>query len=152
VPRQAHADYQMPWYSRVQGQRDFPHPTSIAEFREWPELTPAAQFHLVYLEVCDRCLRSHWLDQWQEVLAVGPFVHRRQRHESVPFVIVASYRRPYRHLLAASEALADAYREFGILPDLHLLHESAAQLFYETKDGQWMKTVRYSIRLGERRL
>lgn len=145
-------DFQLPWYPRLSRYHEIGHPSSIAEFGDWPDLDDLARFHLRFLEMCEVSLRSKWLDPWKEILAIGPFLYRQKKYNKVSFVVVANYRRPYRHLLRSSQALADPYLEFGVLPDIHLLPARTARDCYEFENRQWMKTTRLSVYLGERRL
>ena len=134
-----------PWRSRLPRERFVEHPTSIEAFKDWPQLDKTAWIHLHYLEWCEKQIIDNWLDPWQDVYAVGPFLERRRRHTTIPFVAVVNYRRPYRHLLALSRALAEPFLEFGILPDIHLLSMRARRILDEIENTDWEKTKMISI-------
>jgi len=136
-----------PWRSRLPRERFVEHPTSINAFRDWPQLDKdkVASMYLHYLEWCGKQIINHWLDPWRDVYAVGPFLGRRRRQNIVPFVAVVNYRRPYRHLLTLSRALAEPFLEFGILPDIHLLSVQARRVLDETDNIDWEKTKMISI-------
>ena len=85
----------------------------------------------------------------EDVLAVGPFLSRRRIYPTVPFIIVADYRQPYRHLLKMSEILADVYQEFLILPDLHMISSKVAEELNEHQNIYWNRTKMVSVRWSE---
>jgi hypothetical protein len=141
--------YRLPWESRLPRLKaaSIKHPTSLSEFKKWPKLNDVARRHLMYLELCEEQLKSKWLGSWREVFATGPFLNREKGYASIPFIIVANYRRPFRHILKLSQILADAYLEFGILPDVHLLSTKTVQILNQTGNLQWIKTRKVSISL-----
>ena len=140
---------ELPWRSRLPRGKFIEHPTTIDDFRQWPQLDESSYTYLSYLSMCDKQLKGTWIDAWESVFAVGPFLGRRRVYSSIPFVIVANYRRPYRHLLRLSEILADVYLEFGILPDLHILPIKVVTQLDEFQNIQWTKTKMVSIRWAE---
>ena len=152
MPRKTKKVYKLPWESRLPRLRaaSIKHPTSLSEFKSWPQLNDVAQGHLAYLKLCDEQLKNKWLSSWREVFAVGPFLNCKKEHDSIPFVIVVDYRHPYRHILKLSEILADAYLELGILPDIRLLSTKTVQILDQTKNIQWIKTGKISIPLGKK--
>lgn len=134
------------WQSRLPRRRFVEHPTTIAEFKEWPELNKPAFNHLTFLSMCDDYLRQKWNDPWQSIFAVGPFLKRKRTHSFIPFVLVANVRKPYRHLLTLSEILTNAYLEFQIFPDLYILPKNMVVMLDEFQNINWLKTKMISIR------
>jgi hypothetical protein len=123
------------------------HPTTLEQFKNWGQLTQAEHHHLAFLEYSNQRLEGKWLDPWKEVLAVGPFINRKKQYASVPFIIVANYRWPYRHFLRMSQLLVDTYIEFEILPDVHLLSVKGWEMLIESQNLQWLRTEKVSISL-----
>ncbi len=140
----------LPWQSRLPRERFVEHPKSVDDFKDWPQLDRVAQDHLRYLEWCGKQLRQNWLEPWMDIFAVGPFLKRSRLYRTIPFVAVVNYRRPYRHILALSQALAEPYLEFGILPDIHLLSIQAQAMLDETENIHWEKTKMVSVHWSKR--
>jgi hypothetical protein len=137
-----------PWGRRLPHGRVAEHPTSLGEFRQWSQLDELSHTYLAYLSMCDDRLTNGWLKSWVNVFAVGPFVGRKRRHKTIPLIVVANYRRPYRHLLKLSELLADVYLEFLIFPDLYLLPAKFVEELEQIQNAQWIRTKMVSIRLA----
>lgn len=148
MPESFEESYIFPWYSRIRRIKGIYHPDSIEKFRTWPDLNKTAQIHLSYLEFCDKLLKQGWSSEWKQILAVGPFVKRSRMYGSIPFVIIADYDYPYKHLLNISEVLADAFLEFAILPDFHIFTDDFVKYLEETDNREWKNTQRISILLG----
>lgn len=148
MPDSYGAPHIFPWYSRMRRIKGIDHPDSIESLRNWPHLSRTDQVHGAYLEFCDKSLQGGWSSEWKQILAVGPFVKRKRMYGSIPFVIIADYDYPYKHLLNISEVLADAFLEFAILPDLHIFTDDFAEYMEKTDNREWKNTQRISIPLG----
>jgi hypothetical protein len=131
-------------------QRRFPsqpieHPVTWSQFANLQNIDRVAQVHREYLRMCDRHIRLDWIESWNELLAVGPFLGRKSPYHSIPFVLVTRYRLPYRHIIKLSELLAEAYLEFAILPDIHIIQPKLVTDLVNADNNQWNRTRHYSI-------
>lgn len=143
--------FELPWKERLPKRNNIEHPQSVNSFENWPisKNDDNAHKYLDYLKLCDEQVKRKWDDAWTNVLAVGPFLNRKNFYPVVPFVLVANYRRPYKHLLRLSEVLAYAYIEFGIFPDVHLVLSKLADGLDEIEHQDWYKTKLISINWSE---
>ena len=134
-------------WSRRFPRKSVEHPRFMYQFNDWQggDLDQVASYHNGYLRMCDKSIKERWLKEWFDVFAVGPFVERKRHHKIIPFVLVANFRQPYRHLIKLSEILAEAYQEFLILPDIHIILEDFVLELEETENSDWLKTKQYSI-------
>jgi hypothetical protein len=78
---------------------------------------------------------------------VGPFVSLRRRPKAVLIVAVVEYDNSYTAILEISDAMADAYVDYMILPDIHLLLPRTVELLEQDEDKRWERTKAVSIRL-----
>ena len=141
-------EYIAPWRWRLPTrQRDIEHPHTLEEYAAWPDLDRIDYEHLSYLRAVDEALRGKWLNTWQHILAVGPFLGLKRRYKSVPIVVIAEYEDPEADIEHLSNKLADAYMEYGILPDIHMLPEFVVQRLEQSQNSQWQRTKRVSISL-----
>lgn len=136
----------LPWSAQLPLHLSVDQPHTIQEFEAWPDLDQAADTHLTYLRTVDRQISTRWEASWEDVYAVGPFIGRRRRLPKIPFVLVAEYRRPYRHLLKLSKLLARPYQEFAILPDIHLMTARTKRELEDIHNWTWTQTKLASIR------
>lgn len=134
-------------WSRRFPRKSMEHPVRMYQFNDWRggDLNQAASYHNEYLRMCERNLKKSWLKEWFDVFAVGPFIERKRPHKIIPFVLVANFRQPYRHLIKLSEVLAEAYQEFLILPDIHIVLQDIVLELEESDNLDWLKTKQYSI-------
>jgi hypothetical protein len=139
---------QIPWWKRLPKGNKIEHPDSLDALKDWPKLNDAAKSHLNFLLQCDDYLQQFWLPPWKEMFAVGPFIWRKRTHSTIPFVIVAKYHRPYRHIVYLARALSIPYSQFGILPEIYLLSPERIKLFDKYQEAQWNLTQKVSVRLG----
>lgn len=123
------------------------HPRSLHQFDDWNQgnLDQAAFQHNGYLHMFGDRLQKGWLEGWRVVFAVGPFTERKRPHKTIPFVLIAEYRRPYRHLIRMSELLAQAYQEYLILPDIYIMTQDIVTELESADNREWIKTKQYSI-------
>ncbi|MDP2720183.1 MAG: hypothetical protein U1D67_05660 [Dehalococcoidia bacterium] len=135
----------LPWKSRLPEKAGDNHPGSLEEFKALEPMDGVARVHIKYLEECGRQFYRYWLPTWDEVMAVGPFQGRLRKYKSIPVIIVNQYKRPYRHVVALSEALNEPYRKFGILPVLYFLSRQEMKALEETKAREWEMTRKVSI-------
>jgi hypothetical protein len=141
-------EYIAPWQWRLPTrQRDIEHPHTLDEYAAWPDLDRIGYEHLSYLQALAEALRGKWLNTWQQILVVGPFLGLKRRYKSVPIVVVAAYEDPEVDIERLSNKLADAYIEYGILPDIHMLPEFAVQRLEQAQNLQWERTKQVSVSL-----
>jgi hypothetical protein len=139
--------FRPPWIerlSRVPRRVHGRHPQTLIELSEYEHPSPFFGF----LRHSADGLRSHWRPNWREVLVIGPFIGRRDSIHSVasiPFVLYGDIRSIVVSLDAVSNALADSYTEFGILPDIFIFKESFVRELEESDNWNWTLTRRLSI-------
>jgi hypothetical protein len=109
----------------------------------------SASPYQTFLQYSADGLRSHWRMNWREVLAVGPFAKQTHRPVvSIPFILYGDIRSIVPSLDAMSEALAPAYAEFGILPDIFVFREQFVRELEQGKNLNWALTRRFSVSIG----
>lgn len=99
--------FQPPWMGRLRraAMTRRRYPTSLSELSEQGN-NPYEQI----LRSSADALKSHWRNNWREILAVGPFAQHRSLL-TIPFIVYGDIRSVYPTLDAMSEALADTYSE-----------------------------------------
>lgn len=117
------------------------YPTSLSELSEQGN-NPYEQI----LRSSADALKSHWRNNWREILAVGPFAQHRSLL-TIPFIVYGDIRSVYPTLDAMSEALADTYSEFGVLPDIFVFKEKFVEELSAENNWNWHLTKRFSISL-----
>lgn len=137
-------DRPLPWIHSAEGRRDN-EPRNLSELELRAAHDRVAEQHYYYLRKVDDELIGRWGSEWDQLLAVGPFTDLPHRRRTVPFVLVADYRRPYRHLLKLARTLGNAYLEFGILPDVHLISTRLATELEYADNRLWEATKELSI-------
>jgi hypothetical protein len=140
------------WRSLPRWRHEQAHPNSLSALDEWiEEMDPTGRYPgtrllLSYLATASDGLHAQDDARWQAVLALGPFTLRRRSPFSVPFIAVLSPRaRIATQLLVVGGALASAFLEFAILPDVHVLRSKELELLRRMDHAEWQKTLAFSI-------
>jgi|SRR5690606_7991568 len=135
----------VPWLPRVPREARRAQPHSLRELGEAAERDKVARQYHSFLSTVDEQVRDQWADEWDRLYAVGPFVRRTRRRRRVPFVLVANYRKPYRHLVQLSRLLVEPYLEFNVLPDIHMIPTNLERRLTEAENPWWRATETMSI-------
>ena len=135
----------VPWLPRVPRGTRVAQPHSLQELSEVAATDMVARQYHAFLSSIDTEVRYQWANEWERLYAVGPFTRRRRRRRRVPFVLVANYRRPYRHLVELSRLLVEPYLEFNILPDIHLIPIKLERQLEQAANPWWRATEDLSI-------
>ena len=93
-----------------------------------------------FLGSCQQGLLRKGRRGWQRAFAVDPFAGARPPSQ-VSIVIAVRMRRPWPHLLAAGEAFADAFLEFGILPDVYLEQPEVLDSLRDQHPQRWDRVM-----------
>lgn len=137
--------FALPWSRRLRFGRGVRHCTSIEELQQISIDDGVARFHLAFLLFASSSIKSKPLPQWHIVYALGPFSGMREPRRLIPFVVVAHFNRPYRHLSQLSKLLASPFLEFGILPDTYMLPARSVEYLDESRVPAWEKTLMTAI-------
>ena len=101
-------EYIAPWQWRLPvRQHATEHPHTLEEFAARDHLDPIDRDHFLYLQAISAALQGKWLDTWQQILAVGPFLGLKRRYKSVPIVVIASYEDAEAHSKEGERRYAD---------------------------------------------
>ena len=145
--------FELPWSRRLRFREGVRHCTSIEELQQISVDDSVASFHLAFLLFASSNIKQKPLPQWRIVYALGPFSGMREPRRLIPFVAVANFNRPYRHISHLSKLLADPFSEFGILPDIYMLPTRSFEYLDGLKIPAWERTLVTAVplfRKGER--
>jgi len=138
-----------PWQHRLRKIKlyTFEHPTNLAELRRKVE-TEIDKFYLSFLELSFKNLKPKWEKSWNSILAIGPFLERKKRYSTIPFILIIKKGKIYNHLLKLSEILAIPYLEFGIMPAIYIFSTEMVETYRSEKNINWLRTEAVSIKFS----
>ena len=139
----------LPWYHRIRhvDLKKIEHPTSLLDFQKLSYIEGYDSRYFEYLNLSNKKLSTNWLDSWESIFAVGPFIKRERKYYKIPFIVFIAKGSIYSQLVVLSKRLELPYYEFGIMPDLHIYPSKLHEYFIMKKDKLWLRTEAVSIRL-----
>lgn len=142
--------FELPWSRRLRFREGVRHCNSLDQLQEIALDDRVAQFHLQFLLFASTNIGHRALPQWRVVYALGPFSGMREPRRLVPFITVASFYRPYRHISLLSKLLADPFSEFGILPDIYMLPTKSHAYLNAMDIPAWDRTLMTAVPIYRR--
>lgn len=138
-----------PWYHRIRhvDLKKIKHPTSLLNFQELSYTEKYDSRYFKYLTLSNKKLSTKWLNSWESIFAVGPFIEKKRKYNKIPFIVFITNESIYSQLVVLSRRLELPYYEFGIMPDLYIYPSKLHKYFTMKKDKLWLKTEAVSIRL-----
>jgi len=110
--------------------------------------TESDKFYLSFLELSFKNLKPKWEKSWNSILAIGPFLERKKRYSTIPFILIIKKGKIYNHLLKLSESLAIPYLELGIMPAIYIFSTEMVETYRREKNINWLRTEAVSIKFS----
>ena len=136
---------ELPWSRRLRFRKGARHSTSLDQLQQIAFDDKVAQFHLQFLLFASISIEHKALPQWRIVYALGPFSGMREPRRIIPFITVASFTKPYRHISLLSKLLAEPFSEFGIMPDIYMLPTKSHAYLSAMDLPAWDKTLMTAV-------